>query len=215
MGNKVKAVHNPKIVQLCLDIFRHYLQNDGVFNKDESSEEKYTLCDKSGNYESRKNSHGLSVPVVKMKNGFFVYCSIGFKNNNKQRVLQSISIQFYDQERILFRAEWDNKAFLREDQKPHPQPHWHLEGMGETQKQTEQSSFADYLKQENFSSSSVPTKKNVQLNLSRLHFFMELTDNMQENPCYADLTNEKILKRWLSHCLESINDELIFVSTKR
>jgi hypothetical protein len=75
MGSKTQNDASPKIVQLCLDIIRPYLQSDGMFTKDKIREARYYLMSTSGNYCMGKGSHGQSVPIMKMTNGFFIYSS--------------------------------------------------------------------------------------------------------------------------------------------
>lgn len=215
MGSKIQNDASPKIVQLCLDIIRPYLQSDGIFTKDKIREARYYLKSTGGYYYTGIGSHGQSVPILKMTNGFFIYCSMVFREVKRKKVLKGISLQFYDESKLLFRAEWDNKDFLNDEDAVHSQPHWHLDAKGEIRKGQVASSFSEYQAMSRFENASNMTQEETKhINMGRMHFFMSLETNKVEQVYYQDLTDDKRLTQWLSQCLKFVDYELRFVSTK-
>lgn len=215
MGSKTQNDASPKIVQLCLDIIRPYLQGDGKFTKDEIPETRYCLMSTYGNYCTGRGSHGQSVPILKMTNGFFIYCSMVFREVNRKKILKGISLQFFDESKLLFRAEWDNKDFLNIGDAVHSQPHWHLDAKGEIKKGQVARTFSEYQTMSRFDNTSNMTQEETKhINMGRMHFFMSLETNKVEQAYYQDLTDDKRLTQWLSQCLKSVDYELRFISTK-
>lgn len=214
MGNKAKMDDSPKVVQLCLNIIRHYLQDNCIFTKDENPEIVYYLMNTaSDNYRIGIGSHGQSLPILKMINGFFIYCSMTFKKSKKKMVLKGISLQFFDENKLLFRAEWDNRDFLKIGSDTHSQPHWHLDAKIEMKKIQVPKTFSEYQTLSRFENPSSIQNETKNIQMGRMHFFMSLDTNKSEQASYIDLTDDKKLTQWLSQCLNLVDYELRFINT--
>ena len=205
----------PKFVQFCWDIIRPYLKYEGKFKKNETLEIAYSLTNTTGNWSTRIGSHGQSVPIVVLNNGFYLHCSISFKEVKREKILKGISLQFFDEQRLLFRAEWDNRDFLEGKDKPHSQPHWHFDAKGEIKKVQTTKTFTDFQNVSQFDG-SLPLDQDEfrQIKLERLHLFMTLEDGQKCDTSYKDLTNIIELKQWLSQCMKQVDYELKFISDK-
>lgn len=217
MGSKTQHDASPKIVQLCLDIIRPYLQGDGKFTKDEIPETRYCLMSTSDNYYTGRGSYGQFVPILKMTNGFFFYCSMVFREIKRKKILKGISLQFFDESKLLFRAEWDNKDFLNTGDAVHSQPHWHLDAKGEIKKDQVARTFSEFQTMRQFeNASNTAQEETTHINIGRMHFFMSLDTNKKvEQAYYQDLTDDKQLTQWLSQSLKSVDYELRFISKKK
>lgn len=208
MGKSTRT-NDPKQVQLCLDIIRPYLKYEGVFIKNETLNISYSLTYTKGNWNTRIGSHRQSVPIVELNNGFYLHCSISFKEDKKKKILKGISLQFFDEHRLLFRAEWDNRDFLEDKDKPHAQPHWHFDAKGEIKKAQTAKTFTDFQNVTQFDG-LLPLAQDEyrQIKLERLHLFMTLGESSKCDTSYEDLTNDSALRKWLSQCMKQVDYEL-------
>lgn len=215
MGKSTRT-KDPKQVQLCLDIIRSYLAEDGCkFTCDPAQDITYSLTPANGYYTTGVSSHGHSVPIMRMKNGFYLYYSMTFIREKRNTVLKGLSLQFFDECRLLFRAEWDNNKFTKQNKKPHSQPHWHFDAKGEIKKVQPAETFDDFLRRPQFDESFTPCQEETrQVKLERLHLFMTLENDQLAYTSYKDLTDDRILIQWLSQCLKQVDYELKFISDK-
>lgn len=219
-ANKAKIKNDIKMLHFSEDILNDYLDSEGKFipSAGPSGEKNYFLISKDDNWETRKSAHGKEVNVVRLMNGFFMYCSIGFKVRKANTVdFKSISLQFYD-ESLLFRAEWVNwdiekeESNLEEDIKPHPQPHWHLGDMVHKSVSVERKAdgFIELVEQSGFQ--EFETKKIVKQDkhYSDLHFSMRMEEG-ETFPFIYDLTFEEDYKFWLRETMKHVDKELSYL----
>lgn len=219
MAGNSKIKSDIKLNQFCLDILKDYLDDDCVFIPDinSSKEKSYHLGSKSGYWETRINAHGKDTPVVKLCNGFYLSFTIEYKPDGRKLDFKAVSLQFYDKEALIFRAEWDNWEIKKaesnkvEDIMPHPQPHWHLAEIKEKKAETKMANtFEEHVNQDSFVSfeQADETKPN-KLDYSRLHFFMKMDED--SSPYYFDLTYEENFKYWLSETMKHVEMELSYL----
>lgn len=220
MANKSTIKSDTKLLQFCKEILDEFLDEDYKFEADinSSNEKSYSIRPISGNWTQLSGAHGQSVQVVKLKSEFFLSCSICFKPVGLKLVFKSISLQFFDVRKLLFRAEWDNWEIKKdessedEDIKQHPQPHWHL---GNSQEfgvtETVNDSFAEYIQNSSFKKFEEIQRERNKRDLNRLHFFMKWDENFPQ-PYYYDLTIESDFKIWLSETMRSAEQELSYLS---
>lgn len=220
MANNARIKSDTKLMQFCTDILDEYLSESSKFVKDinSSTERSYQLSPASGNWYLRQNAHGKAVPVVLLRNEFFMSCSISFKPNGQRMDFKSISLQFYDVKKLLFRAEWDNWEIKKEessedeDIKQHPQPHWHLgesNEIGVTEKVA--ATFQEHIHQFSYPQFEQKMREREKRDLSRLHFFMGMEKDTPQ-PVYFDLTYEEYFKEWLRETMRSVDQELSYLS---
>lgn len=220
MANDTKIKSDSKLIQFCKEILNDYIAEDAKFVLDDNSnaEKSYHLNPASGNWNIRQNAHGASVPVVMLRNDFFLYCSVSFKPEGLKMVFKSISLQFYDVKKLLFRAEWDNWEIKKkesrkdEDVKQHPQPHWHLgdsREVGVTENVAD--SFQTYIQNSSFKQFEAIIREREKRDLNKLHFFMKMEEGKTQ-PEYFDLTYEANFKEWLRETMKSVDLELSYLS---
>lgn len=216
MAKDSKIRSDAKLLTFCLDTLKDYLSAECAFKENEYSakEKSYYLGTAKGRELTMMNAHSLSVPVVQMKNEFLMACSLTFKKNNRTLDFKGISMQFFDYQKLLFRAEWDNWELKQEekatgeDLKLHPQPHWHLadaEGIGITERVS--GTFMEHISNFSFKQFEEKMRERTKRDLGRLHFFMQM-DSTGGNELYLDLTSENTFKRWFSITIKSVNEEL-------
>lgn len=220
MANDTKIKSDSKLIQFCADILNDYIAEDTKFVPDVNSnaEKSYHLSPASGNWNIRQNAHGVSVPVVIMQNEFFLSCSVSFKPKGLKMIFKSISLQFFDVEKLLFRAEWDNWEIKKEesckgeDVKQHPQPHWHL-GDSRTVGITENvaDTFQTYIRNSSYKQFEAICREREKRDLNKLHFFMKMEEGKTQ-PEYFDLTYEANFKEWLRETIRSVDTELSYLS---
>ncbi len=220
MASKGSIKSDTKLNQFCLDIVKDYLGEDVKFVADiiSSKEKSYHLSPTSGNWATRTNAHGKDEPVVRLNSGFYMSFSIGYKPNGNKIEFKNISLQFFDIDSLLFRAEWDNWNIKQEDSaehedvKQHPQPHWHLADNKKGRTETKQvNSFSELVEQSSFSSFSRTEETSQEYDYSRLHFFMRMDGS--NFPYYYDLTREADFKLWLLETMKYVDHE--FKSLKK
>ena len=218
MANNSKIKSDAKLNQFCLEIVKDYLGEDVKFEADinSSTEKNYHLSPASGNWETRSNAHGKEEPVVRLSCGFYMAFSIGYKPTGKRTVFKTISLQFFDEEKLLFRAEWDNWEIKQdessddEDIKQHPQPHWHLADNKPSKSEPKAvNSFTEHVQQSSFSAFNKTEEKKTGYDYSRLHFFMRMDGSY--SPYYYDLTNEADFKLWLRETMKYVDQEFRYL----
>lgn len=220
MANKAKIKNDLKLTHFSEDILNDYLDSEGKFIPDAgpSGERRYALISKGDIWETRKNAHGKDVPVVRLMNGFFMHCSMGFKVRKSNVVdLKSVSLQFYE-DNLLFRAEWDNwdikmeESNPDEDIKPHPQPHWHLGDLAHNEFWNEKraDSFMDLVEQSSFKEFETQGQDKQDKSFSDLHFSMRMEEGATY-PFNYDLTYEDDFKSWLRDTMMHVDKELFYL----
>lgn len=220
MANDTKIRSDSKLIQFCTEILNDYIAENTKFVPDVNSnaEKSYHLSPASGNWNIRQNAHGVSVPVVMLQNEFFLSCSVSFKPKGSKMVFKSISLQFFDVEKLLFRAEWDNWEIKKEesckgeDVKQHPQPHWHLgdsKEVGITENVA--GSFQTYIRNSSYKQFEASIREREKRDLNKLHFFMKMEEGKAQ-PEYFDLTEEANFKEWLRETMRSVDLELSYLS---
>ena len=220
MANNTRIKSDTKLIRFCNEILNDYLGEEAKFVSDINSsvEKSYHLSPTSGNWNIRQNAHGVSVPVVKLLNDFFLSCSVSFKHQEGSVIFKSISLQFFDINKLLFRAEWDNWEIKKEEKsdeediKQHPQPHWHLGESGEVGITEEVAdTFQDYIHNSNYRQFEAKIREREKRDLNKLHFFMKMEEGKTQ-PEYFDLTYEANFKEWLRETIRSVDTELSYLS---
>jgi len=125
-------------------------------------------------------------------------------NNEYFNVIISISVFQGDYQietkKQLFRAEWDNY----EDNKFHPQPHWHFYPEKDTTFDIEDN-LKEFETDDNNDFTEVETKKEI--DLKRMHF--AINGQWAQNGVHIHKINDsKLLVNWLSGVLRHIKDQL-------
>lgn len=192
----------PQIVRFCQDIIREYTVYPSFFSMDDIANRcSFSLRDSFG--ESRLGCHDKQVGVVLLKNSFFLNCTLSFQSLPRgKKGLESISLQFFDSEHLLFRTEWHSN-----DLGKHPQPHWHFD-LEQEEESSAPSSFNDYVNQKTSAELFLMSSGTKRFDLSRRHFYMSFSNGMIRPLDFSN--DDKLLKDWLTETLRSIDSELRF-----
>ena len=181
----------------------------------EINEPDSTILFLSDNYNRKGiSAHGKEVPVVLLNNGFCFYGSISYKHQpKKDDLLEGISLQFFFEEKLLFRAELNRKKENTfNDDIEHPQPHWHFHILLERpyQKGNLKSDFNFFVQKETQFEQSI--KKEVAL--SEMHFPMDFNNAYLGSMDFDQKWNEDKIKDWINMTTQSIMNELDFIKVK-
>lgn len=196
-----------KNLKLCADAFAQYSTASNLcFTKDETGGNQYRYTLNGNQYKTRKDENGQPLRVIELKNGYCLNCCLAYVFNSQgNSSLYSVSMKFFDNYRILFRAEWQqNKGRVL-----HPQPHWHLDAQGIIVRETIPESFEEMIgEQESFESFTEDKySDNEQItDLSRLHFYM--CYNAQNH--FIDMNSGSNLINWIKETMRSIDEQLSF-----
>lgn len=174
---------------------------------------KYFLRDDLG--LRRTGAHGGEVPVIELKNGFYLYASISYKHVPKQAdQLDGISLQYFYEMLLLFRAEINRTENLDDDASfvQHPQPHWHFHILLDRPYQKEKTNFnfKEFAQRENTFESSLKKEKT----LSDMHFPMNIQDAYLGVKDFDKTRDDSNIKKWLNKTSESVMRELDFIKSK-
>lgn len=153
----------------------------------------FTLMDYANETISFVGAHGTSVPVVKIREGFYLYVSIGYVFIGKIKQLDNVSFQVFDSSRLLFRAEWNEK---RKNDMIHPQPHWHFHPYiaDNRNDDSDSSSFADMIAENNgFKNQIKANEKYKKIDICDMHLPMDY--NIAADP-YSENWDEDRIKKW-------------------
>lgn len=197
----------PRLVNDFFSEIRLYSDFAASMKWDENS--SYQLISKQP-YETRTTVHERQVPVVRLKNGFFIYAAISYDTEAKSRKkeLSSISMHFFDDASLLFRAELANPKFHKEEI-GHPQPHWHLAGNNIKSVSSHQEGFMAFVEEDNSFTDFVGEETEEQkYDYSRLHFTMNYNHQILES------FDDASVREWTRQCLKAVDSELTFLSTK-
>jgi hypothetical protein len=208
-NNAITVSQVPRLVNDFQNEICHYSENVASMKWDEKS--SYQLMSKPP-YVTKTTVHDRLVPVVKLKNGFYIYASMSFATEGKsrKRELSNLSMHFFDESDLLFRAEVANPKFHREET-GHPQPHWHIAGNRKKSIEKQQDSFMEFVGETELSFSSYvgDTNEEAKFDYSRLHLAMNYS-NLE-----LDTFDENSIRAWIKQCLKTVNDEFTFLSTKK
>lgn len=206
---------HPKILNLSLEILSPYLIPgyrfivDGRQNNNEIS---YALKDYNQPY-SRTDAKENSIPVVLMKNGYWMGGGFTFyKKKNNKKLLKQLCFHFFDEKTLLFRTDWACSEI--KESKNHAQPHWHFDA--ETiikRKQIQGFDVNDFNK---FREKEERKEEDLTLDLGRFHFFMNWDiagDNMFSVP-YLDFCNDSVFCKWFTKAMQYIDSELRFLAKR-
>lgn len=206
--NEISMSQVPRLVNDFLNEICHYSDNVASMKWDEKG--AFQLISKPP-YLTKLTIHDRLVPVVKLRNGFYIYASMSFDSDikSRKRELSNLSMHFFDDSSLLFRAEITNPKFHHQEI-GHPQPHWHVAGNRKKVVEKQQDSFKDFVEDSDISFSDFVDDANeeAKFDYSRLHLAM--------NYCNLDLLSfdESTIRTWIKQCLKTINDEFSFLSTK-
>ena len=160
----------PKEAKFCEEIINHHTKNTVRFNRNADSFGSFLLYEEDAPLVFVPSAHGnIEKPAVRLTNHYLFQCDISFNTGKSKNsyVFAGISLQYYDNKGLLFRAEWDNKKDLI-----HPQPHWHFGS-----KQLFQERGIEITPSDGFMESSSPDymldyESPTPLDYERLHFAM-------------------------------------------
>ena len=192
----------PKSANLCLNIIKQYTITIDVFwNEFQCCRNTYRSELNSIYAETRKNTHGIVVPVVMLKNGYCIYFGMVFDRKKISQLL-SLSLQFYDQEGELFRIDWEGNKIDGDIS----QPHWHFHNEVKVlmdNRYEKDVCYDDYGSYVNYLEIVEQTKK--QYDVGRIHFYATYNNSKIEN---LDFWDDKILCTWLEYTMKNINNQL-------
>lgn len=218
--NKRKVDPN-KIVQFCVKIFNEYSIGKGVNIKPDIDDSSlYILQGELG--EFKVGTHEKKVFAIPLKNGIYTHFSISFslENVSAKRILyylNGVSLQFFADNNLLFRAEWDNKEVTE-----HPQPHWHIEPNNLLKNRLLEkdtfSFFEEYLameeckeKESGFENQIKENSiKNVPFKYENFHFAMAASWHTPASVDNIELTEENLIL-WLTNCLNRICHQFAYI----
>lgn len=196
------ACNIPKSANFCLAIIKRYtITNDVFWNDFQCYRNTYRSELNSIYTETRKNTHGIAVPVVMLKNGYCIYFGMAF-DRKKTSQLSSLSLQFYDQESELFRIDWDGNKIDGDIS----QPHWHFHNevkMLMDNRYEKDVCYDDYGSFVNYLEIAEQTKK--QYDVGRIHFYATYNNSKIDN---LDFLDDKILCAWLEYTMNNVNNQL-------
>lgn len=206
-NSKTTSSSMPRLVNDFLSEISQYSDFVATMKWDENG--SYQLISKQP-YETRMTVHERQVPVVRLNNGFFIYAAISYDAEAKSRKkeMSSISMHFFDDASLLFRAELANPKFHKEEV-GHPQPHWHIAGNNIKSATSHQEDFMAYVGANNSFVDFVSEETEKQkLDYSRLHFTMDYKHKILES------FDDASVREWTMQCLKAVDSELTFLSTK-
>lgn len=191
----------PKEAKFCEDIINRHTKNKVHFNRSSDSIGSFLLYEEDAPFVSVPSSHGnIEKPAVLLSNHYLFQCDISFNTGKSKNsyVFDCISLQFYDNKGILFRAEWDTKIDLT-----HPQPHWHFGSKQLFQKREDEIAPSNGF--EESPSPNFMLELPSTLDYERLHFAMcmDLVNN-KVSASYSDQS----LKRWLELCMDLFDKQI-------
>lgn len=199
---------HPKILNFCLDIFSPYLNNGYRFvvETEDNQEIRYALKDDNQPF-SRADAKGNAIPVISMKNGYWIGCGYSFfKLKNNKKALKQLCIHVFDDKTPLFRADWVCDEIA--ESKKHAQPHWHFD-TDTAIKKTKSESLGSG-KYADFKDEGQENEPNLIVNLGRIHFFMnwDMEKDKAVSAPYLDFRDEQVLKNWLTKAMQYMDAEL-------
>lgn len=219
--SNIKTVSPEKVLTFCLSIINKYTKDEVEVAFDEVAPDIYFIQNKKPQTTFYKQStHKRIVPVVYLKNGFLFHWGIAFKKIYSRMpkngyIFKGVSMQFFNDNGLLFRAEWDNKE-LEENKLNHPQPHWHIEPTimfndKEIDKEVKET-FDELSNETDFFHYMNESEKECSkiFNYEKFHFAMSAKWHENTTLCNIPLTEEN-LKKWLDKSLEGINEQLDYI----
>lgn len=211
MGRSRNTISMPPVPHLVNDFMNEICRySDNVASMKWDEKGSYQLISKPP-YVTKVTTHDRLVPVVKLRSGFYIYASMSFDSGFKSRKheFSDLSMHFFDDCSLLFRAEIANPKFHHQESW-HPQPHWHIPGKRKEDVEKQQDSFKEFVIDSDISFSDYVDGANeaVKFDYGRLHLAM--------NYCKLDLESfdDSTIRTWIKQCLKSINDEFSFLAAK-
>ena len=198
-----------------INFIKPYTQNEVTLNVEQTFNMTHYYID-DGKGHKGNGVHGHSVPTVSLKNGFFLYAAVSFEHdhNPKDDIFEGITLQFFNENELLFRAELNrltNKQVV-DNPLPHPQPHWHFNvSLNTKRKETviQGSDFVEFNKQANRFNNNI-LKQDT---LSDMHFTMNYDDAYLKEDFDKVWTKDKITY-WIIKTLDTTFRELDFMKIK-
>lgn len=212
----VAKVDNPVFVRFIQQKLEANIGRKNLLTFDKSyarNSVSFRLLDYSGVSETRqmKGTHGKMVPVVAVRDQFYMYVSIGYTLIGKKdkKKLSSVSFQIFDSDRLIIRAEWNEE---NKNDEFHPQPHWHFHPYVEKDILTEErsESFRDTLN-DGFMKQLELMENAPKVDVSDMHLTMDY--NIAANPYNVEWDEDEVTK-WAGKIIDSIFTELDFVISK-
>lgn len=204
----VKDNTHPKIVNFSLDILSPYLNKGYRFveNNEDNKEISYALNGDEQHF-SRDDVKGNAIPVVPMKNGYWIGCSYSFfKQKYNKKILKQLCIHVFDDKMPLFRADWACEDI--KESKNHAQPHWHFDTEATITKRPKR--IASLRKFQDFNDDEKDEESTLVVDLGRFHFFMnwDMDKQKEVSAPYLDFRDEQVLKNWMTKAMQYIDAEL-------
>ncbi len=181
-----------------------------TFNKDRYAYKYYSVS----NSPSEAQSRGTTIMVSKWLETFWVYIEIEFRrheNLNDYFIFFSLSVfKGEDTDPLktpLFRAEWDNY----EDNKDHPQPHWHFYERSGFQKNIDQ--FSDMLTDDDASgfATMIAEDNADDIDMSNMHFAMNASWHNNRGHVHQ-ITDDITFTQWFVGLIGHIKHQLEYIS---
>lgn len=193
----------------------HFLESKFKFSK--SSFFKFIL---KGDYLTYAVNHirnsKSQVCVLHWFEDFWIYIDVSLIKKKEDFTETSISISIFQGDANdsiktqLFRAEWDNY----ENNKVHPQPHWHIYPFKYDIKTYEDfeayNNLIEESNKEGFESSIKNNKTNNIIDVRDFHFAMNGQWAENKNHIHK-ITNDSNIISWISGVLGHIKEQLTFV----
>lgn len=197
----------PKEARFCEEIINHHTKNAVRFSEKADSSGSFLLYEEDGPLVFVPSSHGNNEKhAVYLINHYLFQCDISFNPGKSKNtyVFAGISLQFYDNKGLLFRAEWDNKNELI-----HPQPHWHFGS-----KQLFQEREAEIASSNGFMENPSPNfmLSPTPLDYERLHFAMCM--DIAKNKVSVEYSDQS-LKSWLKLCMNLFDNQIEALSKQK
>lgn len=211
MGKKSKNSPRSQVPRLVNDFFDEICRySDHVASMKWDENMSYQLISKQP-CVIMQTIHERQVPVSKLYSGFYIYASISFmsEDNKRKQEFSSLSMHFFDDKDLLFRAELANPKYHKEET-GHPQPHWHLVGNRRKVPNSQHESFSEFVdSQQSFSDFVGDISEKPRYDYGRIHFTMDYIN--------LEMTSfdDNSIREWIKQSLKTINEELVFISTKK
>ena len=199
------AYKQPRIATFCQALVKRYTDYDvNWVDFDRYRNTWSSMLISYSNPQTRYNENGKSVSAIELRNGLFLHVGIAFDYNSKS-LLQSISIHFYDEERMLLRADW---SYAELERGVHAQPHWHMSSTFKKSISTQSGSqsFSDFDKFEGFKSEETDVVESM-IDISRIHLFMAY----REGDTSLNFREKGVMEEWLTYTLRYMDEQFHLV----
>lgn len=206
------AQNNPKIAGLCRDIIRQFTIGPVEWHDFSMYREVWSSSIYSTEIpQTRVCENGRTISVVPLLNGFYVYFEMSFSSIKKCK-LSELSLQFYDDEYLLFRTDWVHRGM---QMSMHAQPHWHINPIWQHSEIIPESmTYDEYLREDYhlYKENANGRKMGICLDIDRLHFF---TSYREGGVTDLDFQDDSILKEWLKYTMNYMDVQLRNITTHK